>query len=98
MIRNVAGAFGIAIFTTLLSSSIDTNLLALSAHSVVNIHTPAVLQQVVALMYLDAQILAYHTLFTIAAIILVVAALVALFIEVKKTVKSEEGKEVILEI
>jgi hypothetical protein len=98
LIRNVAGAFGIALFTTLLSSSIDNNLLALSVHSVVNVHTPAVLQQVVALMYLDAQILAYHNLFTIAAIILIVAALVALLIDVKKTGKGGEGKEVIVEI
>jgi hypothetical protein len=98
LIRNVAGAFGIALFTTLLSSSIDNNLLALSVHSVVNVHTPAVMQQAMMLMYLDAQILAYHNLFTIAAIILIVAALVALFIDVKKTGKGGEGKEVILEI
>jgi EmrB/QacA subfamily drug resistance transporter len=93
LVRNVAGAFGIAIFSTLLTNSIENNMLALSVHSVVNVHTPAVMQVASALMYLDAQILAYHTIFTVAGLILIVAAGLALLIEVKETV---EGKEIML--
>jgi hypothetical protein len=94
LVRNIAGAFGIAIFATLLNDSIETNLLALTANTVVNVHTPAVLQTVSTLIYLDAQILAYRSVFVIAALILLSAAVLALFINVKET---PEGEEIILD-
>lgn len=93
LVRNVAGAFGIAIFTTLLNMSIENNMLNLSAHSVITVHTPAVMQVASALMYLDAEILAYRTVFLIGSVILVFAAVLALLIDVKK---SMEGKEIVL--
>jgi len=93
LVRNVAGAFGIAIFATILNISIENNMLALSAHSVINVHTPAMMQVASALMYLDAQILAYRTVFLIGSVILVIAAVLALLIDVKK---SMEGKEIVL--
>ena len=95
LMRNVAGAFGIAIFSTLLNNAIENNLLDLSANSVVNVHTPGVLQEVSGLMELYAQILSYHTIFIVAAVLLFVAAGLALLIDVKKTT---EGKEVTVEI
>ena len=93
LVRNVAGAFGIAIFATILNISIENNMLALSAHSVINVHTPVVMQTMSALMYLDAEILGYRTVFFIASIILMIAAVLALLIDVKK---SMEGKDIIL--
>jgi hypothetical protein len=93
LVRNVAGAFGIAIFATILNISVENNMLALSAHSVINVHTPVVMQTVSALMYLDAEILAYRTVFLIGSVILVIAAVLALLIDVKK---SMEGKEIVL--
>jgi EmrB/QacA subfamily drug resistance transporter len=95
LMRNVAGAFGIAIFSTLLNNAIENNLLDLSANSVVNVHTPGVLQEVSGLMELYAQILSYHTIFIVAAVLLFVAAGLALLIDVKKTT---EGKEITVEI
>ncbi|MDD1673917.1 MAG: DHA2 family efflux MFS transporter permease subunit [Methanomicrobiales archaeon] len=95
LVRNIAGAFGIAIFTTLLNNSIENNLLAISANSVVNVHAPAVLQAVSGLMYLDAQILAYHTVFIVSALFMFVAAALALLIDVKET---KEGEEIIIDI
>jgi MFS family permease len=94
LVRNIAGAFGIAIFATLLNDSVENNMLALSAHTVVNVHTPAVLQMVSGLMYLDAQILAYRTVFIVSAVLLFIAAGLALLIDVKET---PEGEEVILD-
>jgi DHA2 family multidrug resistance protein len=95
LMRNVAGAFGIAIFSTLLNNAIENNLLDLSANSVVNVHTPGVLQEVSGLMELYAQILSYHTIFIVAAFLLFVAAALALLIDVKKTT---DGKEITVEI
>jgi len=93
LVRNVAGAFGIAIFATILNISVENNMLAISAHSVINVHTPAAMQVASALMYLDAQILAYRTVFLIGSFILLIAAVLALLIDVKK---SMEGKEIVL--
>ena len=93
LVRNIAGAFGIAIFATILNISIENNMLALSAHSVINVHTPAVIQTAYALMSLDAQILGYRTVFLIGSVILMIAAVLALLIDVKK---SMEGKEIVL--
>ena len=95
LMRNVAGAFGIAIFSTLLNNAIENNLLDLSANSVVNVHTPGVLQEVSGLMELYAQILSYHTIFIVAAFLLFVAAALALLIDVKKTT---EGKEITVDV
>jgi hypothetical protein len=95
LVRNIAGAFGIAIFTTLLNDSIESNMIALTAHTVVNVHTAAVTQLASSLIILDAQILAYRTVFFVSAIFLFVAAALALLIDVKET---PEGEEVILEI
>jgi hypothetical protein len=93
LVRNIAGAFGIAIFATILNISIENNMLALSSHSVVNVHTPVVMQTAYALMSLDAQILGYRTVFLIGSLILVLASVLALLIDVKK---SMEGKEIVL--
>ena len=98
LVRNISGAFGIAIFATLLNMSVENNMLAISANSVINVHTPAVMQTATTLMYLDAQILAYHTIFIIGSVIMILAAVLALLIEVKKTKEIEGGKEVVLEI
>jgi DHA2 family multidrug resistance protein len=94
LVRNIAGAFGIAIFATLLNDSVENNMIALSTHTVVNVHTPAVMQLVSGLMYLDAQILAYRTVFFVSAIFLFAAAALALLIEVEET---PGGEDIILE-
>jgi len=94
LVRNIAGAFGIAIFATLLNDAIENNLIAISAHTVVNVHTPAVMQLVSGLMILDAQIIAYRTVFQVSAVFLFVAAALALLIDVEET---PQGEEVILE-
>jgi len=93
LVRNVSGAFGIAIFATLLNISIEDNMLAIASHSVINVHTPVVMETATLLMDLDAQILAYHTIFIIGSLIMVGAAGLALLIDVKK---SMEGKDIVL--
>jgi len=84
LVRNIAGAFGIAIFTTLLNNSIENNMIALSAHSVVNVHTVATMQLVSGLMYLQAQILAYHMVYIIASLFLLIASGLALMIVINE--------------
>lgn len=90
LVRNISGAFGIALFTTILNNAIEENVIALSTYSTVNVHTPGVMKEVTGLISLDADILAYHTVFIVAALILVAASVCALLIDVKDEKKNNE--------
>lgn len=81
--RNIAGAFGIAIFATILSDSFNANLLALKQHSVINIQRPQVAQMVAGLMALKANILSFSTVFSVASIFMVLGGISALFVRGK---------------
>ena len=56
--RNISGAFGIAIFATILSNSTTSQLLNLQSHSVINMVNAALLAQIPALMITKANVLA----------------------------------------
>jgi MFS family permease len=93
--RNIAGAFGIAIFATILNNSAESSLLAITSNSVINTNNPAVLQAVAGLMVLKAQIDAYHAVFVVAAAVLLVASVLALkMIDVQE---KRSGVEVFVE-
>jgi len=81
--RNIAGAFGIAIFSTILSNTTENNVLKLGQMSVFHGTSAVAYQQFIALIELKAQIGAYGTVFLISSIILVVGAIMALFLNVK---------------
>lgn len=82
--RNIAGAFGIALFGTLLQAATNNNVLNIARNSVLNIHTPAAMQQFITLIELKAQIDAYPTIFITAASLLAVGAFAALFLKVSE--------------
>jgi EmrB/QacA subfamily drug resistance transporter len=79
--RNIAGAFGIAIFGTLLNSSIENNALSISNLSNFYGHAQAQYQQFVGLIILKADINAYHTVFIVSASIVFAGAILAMFME-----------------
>ena len=89
--RNIAGAFGIAIFATILSNSIENHVLSLAQNTVVHSTDHSVYQKVVGLIILKAQILGYAEVFYVAAFVLVVGAIAALFINAQT--KQEERRE-----
>ncbi|HYK09090.1 MAG TPA: MFS transporter, partial [Candidatus Eisenbacteria bacterium] len=78
--RNLSGAFGVAIFATILSNSITSQLLALQAHSIINTTNVFTLLQIKGLMVVKANVLAYATVFKTASIFLAVGGVAALFI------------------
>lgn len=95
LVRNIAGAFGIAIFSTILRNATESSLLAIAQNSVINTHDPAMLAQIVALMILKAQILGYHTVFLLAsAILFISAALAMIMIRVEER---KSGVEIFVE-
>jgi DHA2 family multidrug resistance protein len=84
LVRNVAGAFGIAIFGTILTNVIGSNILNINSWSVLRSVNPADIQTFVGLVELKAQIDAYSDVFLIAAAIVFIGAFGALLIRVKR--------------
>lgn len=82
--RNIAGAFGIAIFGTLLKNTTETNLLNISRYSTINATNQLDFAKSVSLMTLKAQISSYSVVFIVGAALLVIGAATALFIKVDK--------------
>jgi DHA2 family multidrug resistance protein len=82
--RNIAGAFGIAIFNTILVNTVKTNVLQIGQSSIFNGKTALEYQQFIGLITLKAEISAYATVFAISSFILFAGAFLALFLKVKK--------------
>jgi DHA2 family multidrug resistance protein len=73
--RNIGGAFGIAIFGTILMNAENQNVLSIAAHSVIRSVNPAVLRQGIALIELKAEVAAYGEVFLIGSFSMLLAAI-----------------------
>jgi hypothetical protein len=80
LVRNISGAFGIAIFATILNSTIEHNVLSISALSTLYAHTVQATAAFTSLIILKAQVDAYATIYLIAAVILFFGGIVSFFI------------------
>ncbi len=96
LVRNIAGAFGIAIFGTILANTTETNVLRIASQSQIHSSNPLVTHQFIGLIALDAQISAYRTVFITASIVVFVGAIAALWIKIKDEQKMAES-EVLVE-
>lgn len=83
--RNVAGAFGIALFGTILNSTINSNVMRIASNSVVRSLSPLDYQRGVELIILKAQVSAYGTVFSIASGVMLVGIIAAFWIRLPKT-------------
>jgi len=81
--RNVAGAFGIALFGTILTSRIKFNVMHINGLSVLRSHALLDMQKYVMLVELKAQIDAYNYVFVISSIIVAVGAFAVLWLKLK---------------
>lgn len=92
--RNLSGAFGVAIFATILTNSVNDNMLALQQHTVVNTFNPTIIQNVFGLMAIKANVLAYVLVFKIASVFMAVGGLAALLVkEDKKNMHAQESAQ-----
>ncbi|MGD0576815.1 MAG: MDR family MFS transporter [Candidatus Staskawiczbacteria bacterium] len=82
--RNIAGAFGIAIFGTILTDETNANVLKIAYHSTIKILNPATYQQAAELIILKAQVAAYQPVFISAAVLLLIGTAMSLLIKVSK--------------
>jgi EmrB/QacA subfamily drug resistance transporter len=82
--RNLSGAFGAAIFATLLSNSTTSHLIELQQNTIINTTDPNLLKDIPRLMISKADILAYGTVFKWASLFIVGGGIATLFLrEVK---------------
>ena len=81
--RNIAGAFGIAIFATILNNRITSNILSVNGFSKLSSHSPIVIQKYISLVALKAQVDAYDYVFIVAAIIVFLGSFTILFLKLK---------------
>jgi MFS family permease len=84
LVRNISGAVGIALFSTILSNRISTNMLTINRLSTLNSNNPIDIQKYISLVGLKAQIGAYNHVFLISSIIVFVGAFISLSIKIKK--------------
>lgn len=95
LVRNIAGAVGIAFFSTILSNLIESNVLRIGQDTVLNSIDPQTRQIVSTLVILKAQVAAYGTVFLIASSVMASGVIVALFL--RDTNKKRE-KNVIVSV
>jgi MFS transporter, DHA2 family, multidrug resistance protein len=76
--RNIAGAFGIAIFSTILTNSIENKAMEISQNSFLQ-HTVSTLDfsKFISLIYIDSEISAYRIVFFISAMIVFLGSFTA---------------------
>lgn len=97
--RNIAGAFGIAVFGTLLTNTTNSNVLNIAYRSAIKITNPEIYKQAVSLIILKSQVDAYKVVFIWAAIVLLVGAVLSLLIKVSKEKMMENShSETMVEI
>ena len=83
LIRNIAGAFGIAVFATILNNRVNSNVLAINSHSFIHSHISLQIQKYISLITLKAQIDAYDYVFLVASIIVFIGSFTILFLKLK---------------
>ncbi len=95
--RNIGGAFGIAIFSTILTNATNANVLMVAQNSHILGTTPIILAAAGQLIILKAELLSYGTVFGYAAAAMFVGALVALFLLRTTASKEDIPPEVLAE-
>jgi len=81
--RSIAGAFGIAVFTTILNNSIENNILRINRYSHLFSNSISDLQTYIGLISLKANINAYHNVFLISGLVVAVGAFGILTLKIK---------------
>ncbi len=84
LVRNVSGAFGVAIFSTILNNAINANVLSIAQSSTLHSTNPLAMKQFIGLILLKAQVAGYATVFEIAATVVILGSFTAFLITVPK--------------
>ncbi len=83
LVRNIAGAFGIAIFGTILTNRINSNVLTINSLSFLHSHALPEMQKYISLVILKAQVDAYSYVFLVSSIIVFIGSFTVLWLKIK---------------
>jgi len=89
--RNIGGAFGIAIFGTILTGLINKNVLQVAHDTIINSNAPGILTEERALVVLKAEVISYGQVFEFGAGAMVLGALAALLLRRHDRPSNENG-------
>jgi DHA2 family multidrug resistance protein len=95
--RNIAGAIGIAIFSTLLTTIVNSKVLTIASLSQLNTTSLADYKIGIALIELKAQVSAYGTVYLICSGIVLVAGLFALLIRMQPNMHEPKEQTIIID-
>jgi DHA2 family multidrug resistance protein len=84
LVRNIAGAFGIAIFGTILNNTLTSKVVEISQQSKFNATSGLDYTRFSSLIMLKAQIMAYRHVFVVAGLVVIVGSFTALWIKIDK--------------
>ena len=90
LVRNIAGAFGVAIFATILTNSASSAIFNVQKYTVINTLDPNNLSKVAYLMAIKANLVSFNTVFLASMAFTLVGAVAALFL--KENRKDYVGK------
>ncbi|HEU5114508.1 MAG TPA: DHA2 family efflux MFS transporter permease subunit [Candidatus Paceibacterota bacterium] len=93
LVRNISGAFGIAIFGTLLNNLVESNVLSIAQSSSIHSTSPAIIGEATSLIILKAQVSAYGTVFFVSSLVVFFGAILVLFTKFPKYRQPKPGEE-----
>jgi EmrB/QacA subfamily drug resistance transporter len=82
LVRNISGAFGIAVFATILRQTTEAKVMAIAQNSAVHAADLLTYSQGASLIILKAQIFGYKTVFLMGGFLLLIGTIVGLFLKV----------------
>lgn len=88
--RNIAGAFGIAIFSTVLDNATNANVLAIAGNSVLRVVNPENIQKFIGLITLKAEVGGYAAVFAAAGVVIFLGSFTALLIKLPHEEKARK--------
>jgi MFS family permease len=83
LVRNIAGAFGIAVFGTILTNRVNSNVLSINSFSFLHSLNLLDIQKYIALIELKAQVDAYVYVFLVSSIVVFLGSFTILFLKLK---------------
>lgn len=86
--RSIAGAFGIAVFATILNNRIENNVFTINRFSHLYSSNPADIGTYIGLISLKANINAYHYVFIISSLVVAIGAFAILTLKLKEEKRS----------
>ncbi|HZS42796.1 MAG TPA: MDR family MFS transporter [Candidatus Paceibacterota bacterium] len=96
LIRNIAGAFGIAIFSAILTNSINSSVVKLSQHSTLRSTDPLAVKEFISLIILKAEVMGFAVVFWVSSLLVIFGGLLAFSFK-KVKMGGEDKVEVFVE-